>query len=412
MRATRPRAAAIAAMAVLGLAACAGGGATTIATGPVTIEFATQGLGQEGDATNRAIAAFERAEPQVHVNVLTLSPLADVAYRQLTDRLAQDGPTPDVLTLDVIWPAALARAGWIAPLDRFHLDASAFFPGQVQAGTYRGHLYAVPWFINAEGLYYRTDLVPSAPASPDDLVAAARAAMRADPSITSGLAFEGAGYEGVVTAFIDFAGGLDLRRVDSAQNVRALTTMRDAIARDGISPPDVTHWDESYVQDAYLGGHAAFALNWPYVFALAEAPGSPVEGRTAWIPFPSASGAPRAALGGDMLGVNARSTHQDAAWLFLRYLLRDDVQIDRAVSAGDPPAVRSAYGQRLFDLAPYYRDEQPVFGVATARPVDPQYVRVSAVLQAQLGAALAGQATPAAALTAAQSQIAVILRGG
>jgi multiple sugar transport system substrate-binding protein len=401
-----------AALAALALAACASGAPTAIATGPVTIEFATQGLGQEGDATNRAIAAFERAEPQVHVNVLTLSPLADVAYRQLTDRLAQDGPTPDVLTLDVIWPAALARAGWIAPLDRFHPDPAAFFPGQVQAGTYRGHLYAVPWFINAEGLYYRTDLVPQPPASPEQLVAAARAAMGSDPSITAGLAFEGAGYEGVVTAFIDFAGGLDVRHVDSPQNVLALTAMRAAIARDGISPPDVTHWDEANVQDAYLSGRAAFALNWPYVFALAEAPGSPVEGRTAWIPFPSASGAPRAALGGDMLGINARSTHQDAAWRFVRYLLRDDVQIDRAVTAGDPPAVRPAYGQRLFDLAPYYRDEQRVFGVATARPVDPHYLRISGVLQAQLGAALAGQVAPDTALAAAQSEIAAILRSG
>src|SRR5215472_11323775 len=82
-----PRALALVAGAALGLSGCAGGGATVIATGPVTIEFATQGLGQEGDATNRAIAAFERADPRVHVNVLTLSPLADVAYRQLTERL-------------------------------------------------------------------------------------------------------------------------------------------------------------------------------------------------------------------------------------------------------------------------------------------------------------------------------------
>src|SRR5262249_52823771 len=152
----------------------------------------------------------------------------------LTDRLSQGGPTPDVLTLDVIWPAALARAGWIAPLDRFHPDRAAFFPAQVQAGTYRGRLYGVPWFINAEGLYYRTDLVAQPPGSPEQTVAAAHAAMRADPAITSGLAFEGARYEGLVTAFIAFAGGLDVRHVDSPENVRALGAMRDAIARDGI----------------------------------------------------------------------------------------------------------------------------------------------------------------------------------
>jgi hypothetical protein len=58
------------------------------------------------------------------------------------------------------------------------------------------------------------------------------------------------------------------------------------------------------------------------------------------------------------------------------------VQIDRAATAGDPPAVRSAYGQRLFDLAPYYREEQRVLGVTTSRPVDPEYVRISACCSA------------------------------
>jgi multiple sugar transport system substrate-binding protein len=113
-----------------------------------------------------------------------------------------------------------------------------------------------------------------------------------------------------------------------------------------------------------------------------------------------------------MLGVTARSTHQDAAWRFVRYLLQDDVQIDRAVTAGDPPAVRSAYGQRLFDLAPYYRDELPVLAVAAQRPVDPHYLRISSVLQAQIGAALAGQMTPQAALAAAQAEITAILSAG
>ena len=395
---------ALAAAAAVGLGACATGGGTSIPAGRVTIEFSTQALGEESNATNRAIAAFERDNPGIHVNVLTLPAEADDAYGQLTARLAAGSPAPDVLTLDVIWPAALARGGWIAPLDRFRPDRGNFFPAQVQAGTYRGRLYAVPWFINAEGLYYRTDLVPVAPASAADVVEAARAVMRADPAITAGLAFEGDRYEGLVTAFIDVAGRLDVRHVDSARGVRALAFLRAAIA-DGITPPAATAWHEDDVEHAYLSGHAAFALNWPYLYALAEAPGSPVQGRTAWVPFPSLSGTPRAALGGAMLAVNARSAHQDAAWRFVSYLLRDDVQVDRAATAGDPPAVRSAYGQRLFDLAPYYRDEQRVLSVTTSRPVDPRYTLISDVLQRRLSAALMGQATPEASLAAAQAEI-------
>jgi multiple sugar transport system substrate-binding protein len=400
-------------VAAIALTACDAGGAGGIPTsGPVTIEFATQGLGREGDATNRVVAAFEVANPSIHVNVLSLSAVADQAYAELVQRFGAGGPVPDVATLDVIWPAAFAKAGWLAPLDRFQPSRTNFNPAQLRAGTYQGRLYAVPWFINAEGVYYRTDLVPQPPDSPQQLVQAALAAMGKDPSIRNGLAFEGDRYEGVVTAFISFGGALDLRRIDSPRNVRALTYMHDAIYASRISPPATTGWQEPDVQRSYLEGGAAFAMNWPYIFSLAEAPSSPVRDRTAWMPFPSADGRPQAALGGDVLGINSRSPHQEVAWKFVQYLLRDDVQIQRALVAGDPPAVRSAYNDALFEQAPFYRDEQKVFDVATPRPVDPQYPTISRILQQQINATLSNQVAPQAALTAAQSQIDSVLRTG
>ncbi|TMK92707.1 MAG: extracellular solute-binding protein, partial [Actinobacteria bacterium] len=137
---------------------------------PQTIVFATQGLGSEGSATKAAITAFEAANPSITVQVQTLSPTANTAQQQLTQRFVAGDTTPDVITADVIWPAAFAKAGWLAPLDGFGPSLDSFFPGQVQSGQYGGHTYAIPWFINAEGLYYRTDLVPSPPKTPMDVV--------------------------------------------------------------------------------------------------------------------------------------------------------------------------------------------------------------------------------------------------
>jgi multiple sugar transport system substrate-binding protein len=399
-------------VAATALAACGAGAGAGIPAGPVTIEFATQGLGQEGDATNRVVAAFEVANPSIHVNILSLSAVANVAYTQLLQRFGTGSPVPDVVTLDVIWPAAFAKAGWLAPLDRFQPDRANFNPAQVRAGTYRGQLYAVPWFINAEGVYYRTDLVPAPPDSPQQLVQAALSAMRRDPSVRTGLAFEGDRYEGVVTAFIGFGGALDLHRIDAPENVRALSYMHDAIYGSHVASPATTAWQEPDVEQSYLSGGAAFAVNWPYMFSLAEAPSSPVRTRTAWMPFPAAGGKPQAALGGDVLGINSRSPHQEAAWKFIQYLLRDDVQIQRALVAGDPPGVRSAYSETLFEQDPFYLQEQPVLAVATSRPVDPQYPRISDILQQQLHAALADQVSPQAALTAAQRQIDEVVRSG
>ncbi len=41
-----------------------------------------------------------------------------------------------------------------------------FFPHEVAAGTFDGKHYAIPWFDNPEGLYYRTDLIKTPPTSP------------------------------------------------------------------------------------------------------------------------------------------------------------------------------------------------------------------------------------------------------
>ncbi|MBO0839005.1 MAG: extracellular solute-binding protein, partial [Actinobacteria bacterium] len=176
-------------------------------------------------------------------------------------------------------------------------------------------------------------------------------------------------------------------------------------------------WQEPDVEKAYLGGQTPFAMNWPYVFSEAQAapggtPTNPaVYNKTGWVAFPSTSSA-KATLGGDNLVINAKSTHANAAMTFIKYLTSDDAQIARAIAAGDPPAVKSAYTDKLFSQAPYYRDQQKVFNVVQPRPVTPVWPQVSQALQTQLNAALANQTDPKTALNQAQTQINQILGNG
>lgn len=397
------------------LAACGGGSNGGGTSGNVTIEFATQGLGAEGDASKKAVAGFEKANPNIHVNILTLSSTSNDAYQQLTQRFVAGSATPDVVTSDVIWPATFAKSGWIMPLDKYHPKKSDFFPGQIQGATYNGKLYGIPWFINAQGLYYRTDLVPQAPTTPEQVVTDAKQAASQNSSIKTGFAFAGDKYEGVVTSFLciagGFGGGLDLKHLDSSQNVQALTYMKNLIYQDNVTPQAATSWQEPNLEQAYMSGQAAFALNWPYVFSEAEAAGSPVKGKTGWVPFPSTK-ASKAALGGDDLLINAKSKNADAAYKFIQYLTSPKVQTDRALSAGDPPAVKSAYNNDLYSKAPYFKDEQKVYSVVTPRPVTPDYPKVSDALQTELNAALTNQKSPQAALSSAQQQVKQIVGNG
>ncbi|MBO0774843.1 MAG: ABC transporter substrate-binding protein [Actinobacteria bacterium] len=405
--------AAVAATAAAGLAAagCGGGGSSgsgaakqVPASASQTIVFATQGLGGEGTATKAAVSAFEKANPKIKVSILNLSPVSDVALQQLQQRFISGSSTPDVITSDVVWPATFARPGWIQNLAKFHPDTSKFYPGQMQSGTYKGQVYAIPWFINAEGIYYRTDLIKTPPTSVSQLVSEAKSAMARDPKLKEGIAFEGDKYEGAVTAFQSFGGQLGLstlNNINTPANKAALTFMADAVHKYKIAPSAVSTWEEAQVQSAWLAGQTPFALNWPYIFQLSEAKGSAVAGKTGWVPFPNASGGPaQASLGGDDLAINAKSTHQAAAWKFIQFLTSNSAQVARAISAGDPPSVKAAYTPALLSKAPYFKQEQSVFKVATPRPVTPVYTQISSQLQTMISSVLSGQSSPQAALSA------------
>ena len=406
---------------MLGIAACSSASSTTGSTSSSgsqvkasakqTIVFATAGLGSEGTATKAAIAGFEKLHSNITVDILNLSSSATVAQQQEEKYFLAGSTTPDVLYTDVTWPSAFARAGWIANLSSFHPNNSEFFPGQVATGAYNGGTYAIPWFINAEGLYYRTDLVKTPPTTISELVSDAKSALAKDHSLKEGLAFEGAEYEGAVTAWQSFGaqiGASSLSNIDTAANKSALSFEYDAIHTYKISPSAVTAWQEGNVQDAWLSCQTPFALNWPYIFQLSETKTYPcVDGHTGWVPFPSAT--PQSSLGGDDLAINAKSTHKAAAWEFIQYLTSVGAQDTRAISAGDPPSVKAAYNSTLYSAAPYYKQEAAVYSVVTPRPVTPEYAQISAQLQPMISSVLSGEETPDAALAGTAPTVAQLI---
>ena len=381
--------------------------AQTSASAQQTITFATDGLGGEGQATNTAIAGFEKQYPNIKVQVFNLDASATNQLTQLDQRF-QAGTGLDVIDGDVTWAPQFAAAGYIQNLSGDGFDTSQYFSGQLASAEYDSTLYAVPWFINAEGVYYRTDLVKTPPTSAAQLVSDAQAALRTDSSLKEGFAWEGDKYEGSVTAFVNFLGGfggkLDLSDLNTPANQQALQFMYDTIHKDAITPQAATSWEESNVQNAWESGQAAFALNWPYEYASSQKIAS-LKNDMAWIPFPSTTGTPAAALGGDNLMIAAKSAHTAADLEFVKYLTSATVETQRAESAGDPPSVQSAYTAALYTAAPYFKAEQSVFADTVARPSSPVYPQISEVLQTMISSVLAGQSSPSAALASAQSQI-------
>ncbi|HEV2373768.1 MAG TPA: extracellular solute-binding protein [Streptosporangiaceae bacterium] len=394
---------AIAAVAAAAAAGCSSSGPSkpVSASSKQTIVFAESGLGTEGQATQAAINAFQKANPNITVKVDVLSPNSTTYLSQLEHSFTSGSTTPDVFETDVTYPAKFAQAGWVLNLSSLNPNMSQFFPHEVAAGTFNGQPYAVPWFDNPEGLFYRTDLIKTPPASPAQVVSDAQAAMKADKSLKEGLAFEGNKYEGEITAFMTvdsaFGGKVDPANINTPGNVAALSWLYDAIYKNHIAPTAVTGWTEGNVQQEFSSGHAAFAINYPFVEAVP--PVAAVKGHIGYIPFPAGpGGTPGSALGGEMLAINAKTAHSAASWKLIEYLTSVPAEVTRAEATGDPPSLPSAYTSALYAKAPYFQNVKVLNSYSQPRPVTPNYLTVSNDLQVMLSEAFANSMSPAAAV--------------
>lgn len=385
-----------------------------------TLTFSGSALGAEGEIVTRQLARFNDANPGVRVELRVTPDAADQRHQLYVQWLNARAPEPDVLQLDIIWTPEFAAAGWILPLSIAASELDDFFPAAVEANRWEGRPYAVPWFVDAGLLYWRTDLIDDAPATVAELRADAMALVGAGHART-GLVWQGARYEGLVTVFLEHLtafGGAILDAggevtVDQPPAVRALTFMRDAVHADGFVPESALTWQEEQVRFAFQNGQAAFMRNWPYAWTLLQEAGrSQVAGRIGVAPFPPAEGGrAAAALGGAQLAINRYTEEPDLAMTLVRFLTAPEQMLERARIASQLPARRSLYDMpELAEALPLPLDQVRLALEATvARPVTPVYSELSELLQVRLHRALTRQEAPAAALRDAAREIRTLL---
>lgn len=324
----------------------------------------------------------------------------------------------DLMAIDVIWLAEFARAGWLRDLSHL-VDNDArgdFFPGVLAAATWRGSLYALPWFSDAGLLYYRKDLLAkyglSLPQTWQELTSAARTITRHEPNLY-GFVWQGKQYEGLVCNALEFIwshGGDPLNARAYSANRRGLDFMRDLVTQ-GISPSLVSTLTEEPARIIFGRGRAVFLRNWPYAWHLFEREGSAVRGKVGVMALPHAHGAmSAAALGGWLLGVNAYSPRADAAADLARFLSSRQAHKALALAYGYSPPRRSLYADsELLATQPILATLKDVLERSRPRPVSSRYVDLSQSWQAQFSAVLTGVQTPDDALA---EMAASALRGG
>jgi ABC-type glycerol-3-phosphate transport system substrate-binding protein len=387
------------------------------ASGRVVVTFPSSSVGAEAEVLSRQLDRFMQRNPGIIVERRRTPDAANQRHQLYVQWLNAHAADPDILQLDSIWTAQFAAADWLLPLDAFGVEVGDFLPAGIAANRYRGGLFALPWFVDVGMLYYRSDLVPRAPASYAELEQwAARAT---ELGVRHGLVLQAARYEGLMTVFVEyltaFGGALFDARGDVAVNSdagrRALGALQRAFER-GIVPRDALTWQEEQTRFAFQNGHALFMRNWPYAYGLMQKPDSRVAGRFGVAPFPAAEGGrAAAAFGGSQLAINKYSDQPAAAHRVIQFLLQSEQMIERARIASQWPPRPSLYrnGALAGALPIEPAAIEAILASAVPRPSTPVYSQLSEIVQIHLHRCLSQQETAAAALDAAALEMRALL---
>jgi multiple sugar transport system substrate-binding protein len=407
--------------AVVGAVVLSSCGGSNGAKGRQTVlTFSGSALGAEGTLVAQQLKRFMVLNPGIRVELQRTPDDASQRHQLYVQWLNARVGNPSILQLDVVWTPEFAAAGWVLPLGRYGPTSSEFFPATIEANTWAGQLYALPWFADVGLLYRRTDLVSREPKTLEEMVADARAAMSRRGGPRYGIVWQGARYEGLITGFVEYLGAFGGRIIDEKgevivnrpEAVRALEFMRDELYGSRVAPLDVLTWHEEEARFAFQNGNAVFMRNWPYpVAAMSDTTQSRVAGKFAVSPMPKSAtapmGHPTAALGGAQLAINAYTESPDAAYKLIAYLTAPDQMLERAQAVGQYPTRPALYDDpRLKSAISIPLDDaRRAVESATPRPVTPIYTELSEILQIELHRALVRQAEPSEALNSAAARI-------
>ncbi|MEP0762331.1 MAG: maltose ABC transporter substrate-binding protein [Chloroflexota bacterium] len=275
-----------------------------------------------------------------------------MGFGDIRDQLRIAGPAgegPDIIIGAHDWLGELVTNGMLAAIDLGDA-AEGFAPATIQALTWDGELYGVPYAIENVGFFYNTELVPTAPATFDEVRSVSEELMSSGKADYGFIRQDGDPYHffPIQTAFGGYIFGLDDLGnytaedvgVDNEGSVAALQWLQGMIG-DGLLPTGLDHPAALALMQS---GEAAMYITGPWsIGGLVEA-GTPF----AIAPIPAGpEGDPgRPFLGVQAFMVSAFSKNPLLAQAFLtEWVASEEVQLALYEKGNRTPALLSAQEQ-------------------------------------------------------------------
>jgi multiple sugar transport system substrate-binding protein len=368
---------------ILALAACGSSGGTPTLNWYVFPE-------PSGSFAKAAAECSAGSHGAYRIKINLLSTSSDQQRISLVRRLAAGDPGIDILAMDVDWTAEFAEAKWIRPWTGANQSAvsKGVLAGPLKTATWKGKLYAAPINSNTQLLWYRKDLVPTPPKTWTEMINdAIKLAKQGKPHY---IEEQGLKYEGLTVWFnslVDSAGGGILtpdNKIIVGPSTKAAAEIMKRMATTAAADPGLNVAQEGQADTAFDQGHAAFEINYPFVWSSAQATNPKVFKQMGYAAFPSvtAGSTPKVSIGGYNLGVSSHSQHPQQAFAAVKCLVQEKNQIRDAVKGGLAPVLGSIYQEPAFDKAyPFHqliKQQLQNYGI---RPQTPAYADITLAIQ-------------------------------
>jgi multiple sugar transport system substrate-binding protein len=330
---------------------------------------------------------------------------ADAQREQLVRRLAAGDSSVDLMSLDPVFVAEFANAGYLHEITDPD-DVEELTDGVLEAPLLTAYwddeLVATPFWANTQLLWYRKSAAQAAGVDPtaegftwDEMIDAAES-----QGLRIGL--QGRRYEGYmvwINALIESGGGQIItdadRGADATPTVASPAGDRAAdivgrLARSSAAPPDLSTSSEEEARTLFQSDRGAFMVNWPYVYQAARAAvetgalDQSVVDDIGWARYPRVESDRDSAppLGGIDLGIGEFTEHPDEALDAVKCITSLESNVQYMVEAGNPAARSAAYDDpaviEAFPMADLIRES---INSAGPRPITPYYGDVSTSVQ-------------------------------
>jgi multiple sugar transport system substrate-binding protein len=410
---------AIGGLCALWIAACGSSGA---AHGPAQLVYYSP-LDPNGTNVKAAATCSKQSGGSYNITITPEANSSDASRQLAVQRLAAHDSDFSLLNMDTIWTAEFGAAGWLKPITGANRMAALqdVLPIAAQSAEYQGTLYAVPLNTNAQLLWYRKDLVKTAPTTWAQIIADAQKIPASEGLIEE----QGAQYEGYTVWFnsvLASAGGEVVNAQDKPvlghPAVVAASILRD-VANSGRADPSLSANQENQGDLAFQSGKAAFMLNWPYVYAAGRtaaatsATAKKVQDNTGWAPYPSVyPGVPgKSSVGGANIGVSAYTKYPKQAIAAALCMTRSYWENQEAINEGLPPVTIASYhNPTVIKAYPFAAVLLKQLEHATNRPETPYYSDVTLAIQQTLHPASAIK--PVSDINSLRSCLSTLLKGG